>query len=155
MCEETMNLFETRACQVLLKCNNDEEDILEDSDSNDDIDFVKAVKANERKRKREEMGESQYINCDFIMGSAACVERLWSEADAIFTKRRNGLSPITFEMILFLKKNHDLWDLSDVVEADRLRLQAKAESRAANRIREENDFNLLMGGLNINADDIF
>ena len=90
MCEETMNLFETRACQVLLKSNNDEEDVLEDSDSNDDdIDFIKAVKANERKRKREEMGKSQYINCDFIMGSAACVERLWSEADAIFTKRRN------------------------------------------------------------------
>ena len=63
------------------------------------------------------------------MGSAACVERLWSEADAIFTKRRNGLSPITFEMILFLKKNHDLWDLSDVVEADKLRIQAKAGSR--------------------------
>ena len=38
------------------------------------------------------------------MGSAACVERLWSEADAIVSKRRKGLSPITLEMILFLKK---------------------------------------------------
>ena len=45
--------------------------------------------------------------------------------------------------------------MSDVVEPDRLRLQAKAESRAANRIREENDFNLLMGDLNMDADDIF
>ena len=92
--------YVSRPKNIIPKSNNDEEDVLEDSDSNDDdIDFIKAVKANER--KREEMGKSQYINCDFIMGFAACVERLWSEADAIFTKRRNGLSPITFEMILF------------------------------------------------------
>ena len=52
-CEETMNPFESMACQVLLKSNNDDEDLIEESDSNEDFDFAKAVLANERKRKRE------------------------------------------------------------------------------------------------------
>ena len=55
-CEETMNPFESMACQVLLRSNNDEEEISEESDTNDEFDFAKAVKENERKRKRKEVG---------------------------------------------------------------------------------------------------
>ena len=54
-----------------------------------------------------------------------------------------------------MKKNHDLWDLSDVVEADKLRLQGKADSRAVNRMREENEFQSLMGDQNLDADEMF
>ena len=97
-----------------------------------------------KKKVREQHGKSQYIDCSFIMGSAACVERLWSEADAIVSKRRNGLSPITLEMILFLKKNKDLWDLSDVVEADKMRIAATKGCRAETRIQEDNESELLM-----------
>ena len=62
------------------------------------------------------------------------------------TKRRKGMSPITTEMILFLKKNRDLWDLRDVVEADKKRVAADKESRAERRIAEANSLEILMEG---------
>ena len=55
------------------------------------------------KKVGEQNGKSQYIDCSFIMGSAACVERLWSKVDAIVSKRKK-LPPVTLEIILFLKK---------------------------------------------------
>ena len=74
-------------CRVLLKDSSQIEEISEDDDSDQysevEYDFSKAVVANDKKKVREENGKSQYIDCSFIMGSAACVERLWSEADAI------------------------------------------------------------------------
>ena len=146
--EELMTPLESLACRVLLKDSNQIEEISEDNDSDQysevEYDFSKAVVANDKKKVREENGKSQYIDCSFIMGSAACVERLWSEADAIVSKRRNGLSPITLEMILFLKINKDLWDLSDVVEADKMRIAAKKGCRADTRIQEDNESELLM-----------
>ena len=42
-------------------------------------------------------------------------------------------------MILFFKKNQDLSDLRDVVEADKMRIAAKKGTRAENRIEEENE----------------
>ena len=143
-----MTPLESLACRVLLKDSNLIEGISDDNDSDQDseveYDFSKAVEANDKKKVRKQKGKSQYIDCSFIMGSAACVERLWSEADAIVSKRRNGLSPITLEMILFLKKNKDLWDLSDVVEADKMRIAAKKGCRAETRIQEDNESELLM-----------
>lgn len=68
--EETMNPFESMACQVILKSNNDDEDLIEEFDSNEDFDFAKAVLANERKRKREEIGKSQYIHCSCLCRKA-------------------------------------------------------------------------------------
>ena len=47
-------------------------------------------------------------------------------------------------MILLLKKNQHLWDLSDVEEADKMRIAAKKGSRAETRIQEENESDLLM-----------
>ena len=42
----------------------------------------------ERKQKAAcGVEESEYIDCAFILGSAAEVERLWSDADVIMTKR--------------------------------------------------------------------
>ena len=57
------------------------------------------------------------------------------------------MSPITTEMILFLKKNRDPWDLRDVVEADKRRVAADKESRAEKRIAEANSLEILMEGL--------
>ena len=43
-----------------------------------------------------------------------------------------------------LGKNQDLWDLSDVVEADKMRIVAKNGCRAETRIQEDNESELLM-----------
>ena len=64
------------------------------------------------------------------------VERLWSDADAILTKRRASTSPLLLELILYLKYNRDLWNLSDVITANQRRLAADRESRAKKRIDE-------------------
>ena len=60
---------------------------------------------------------SPYKNVDFICGSAAEVERLWSIAKYILTDTRSRLTSAMFETILFLKTNEDYWDISMVMEA--------------------------------------
>jgi hypothetical protein len=57
-------------------------------------------------------------NClDHIIGSAAEVERFWSEARYIMTTSRSRMAPIFLEAILFLRYNHYLWDEKTVQEA--------------------------------------
>lgn len=54
---------------------------------------------------------------DHVIGSAAEVERLWSEARYIMTSSRSRMAPIFFEAILFLCYNRYLWDEKTVQEA--------------------------------------
>ena len=60
---------------------------------------------------------SPYKNVDFICGSAAEVERLWSIAKYILTDNRSRMTPAMFESLLFLKTNEEYWDMSMVMEA--------------------------------------
>ncbi len=55
-----------------------------------------------RKRKREEETH-KYINSDFILGSVAEIERLWPLAKSLLTDHRNSMTPLAFEVVLFLK----------------------------------------------------
>ena len=68
-----------------------------------------------------------------ILGSAGKVECLWSMADHILTNDWASMSPLVFECIMYLKYNRDLWDLADVVEANKRR---KNESKVARKKRE-------------------
>ena len=81
---------------------------------------------------------SPYVNCDFICGSAAEVERLWSTARYILTSQRRSMSPLVFETLLFLKTNQRFWDHDDIIlEAIG---KAKFEARSAKiqeRLEEE------------------
>eukprot|EP00171_Calliarthron_tuberculosum_P023317 IDg23317t1 len=75
-----------------------------------------------KKRKMENTGD-EYVNCDFILGSIAEVERLWSVSKHILCVQRRGMTPQMFEALLFLKFNERLWD-------DQLVAQAFGESRS-------------------------
>ena len=126
---------EVWACRKLIKTvdkRNEEDGSL--SDEAEDV--VKFIAARKKRKAHEMLGVSKYVNLDFIMGSAAVVEQLWSKSDCVFTKRRAGLSPLVFEMIMFLKENRDLWSIYDVAEADdRLKLKnrkSRAEKKIAN-----------------------
>jgi len=57
---------------------------------------------------------NRYINVDFIRGSAAEVERLWSAAKRILTDTRSRTTPRLFEAILYLKFNKDYWGQYEV-----------------------------------------
>ena len=54
---------------------------------------------------------------DFICGSAAEIDRLWSIAKYILTDTRSRLTSVMFETILFLKTNEEYWDMAMVMEA--------------------------------------
>ena len=63
--------------------------------------------------------DATYHNCDFILGSVAEVERLWSLCKYVFTDIRQALTPETFEAIIFLKVNKDYWNQDVVTRAYR------------------------------------
>ncbi len=96
--------------------------------------------------------KSKYHCCKFIVASASPVESVWSKGDCILTKRRASMSPVTFELIMFLNYNKHLWDLNDVIKANKVRLMKNIEGRAAERAaaaqaaaQEWNDMNVFMG----------
>jgi hypothetical protein len=60
--------------------------------------------------------------------------------DAFNSKRRRGMSPITVEMILFLKKNKDLWGIEDVARANQDRMKADKSERVERKIAEHEEF---------------
>jgi hypothetical protein len=60
---------------------------------------------------------SNYINPNFILGVNNTLERCFSRAKRILTDSRAGMSPRTFEAILFLKLNEEYWNVNDVALA--------------------------------------
>lgn len=53
----------------------------------------------------------KYIDASIIPPTSVMVESLFSESDYAFDDRRLGTSPEHIEQVMFLKKNHFLWDL--------------------------------------------
>ena len=60
--------------------------------------------------------------------------------DALNTKRRHGMSPITVEMILYLKKNNDLWGVNDIAKANQNRLKTGRSERLQKKIAEHEEY---------------
>ena len=69
-----------------------------------------------RKKRRYEM-KNEYINCDFIQGSTAEIERVWSVSKHIMKHTRKSMEPLMFEAILFLKFNREYWNQESVQAA--------------------------------------
>ena len=79
--------------------------------------FASRFRDRMKKRKAGELERSQhspYQNVDYICGSAAEVERLWSLCRYILTNQRSRMTPNLFEVLVFLKVNHDYWDARSV-----------------------------------------
>lgn len=62
--------------------------------------------------KRRRMNEKciQYIDSKFILGSAAEVERLFSNVSNLISQNRNAMSPQFLEALLFFRFNEHMWD---------------------------------------------
>ena len=146
--EKKMTNREKQACKCLLR-----EGVLDDSDesgedSDDDMNFVLALKKDNKRKLCDSEAVSKYIDCGFIMGSAAIVESLWSEQDNLLAnKRRRGMTPRMVEAILFLKKNADLWGMKDVNRANEDRKKEKRDERYQKRSEEEAELLELMASL--------
>ena len=69
---------------------------------------------NNKRRKTSKDPNFDFINLEFIPPTSNVVERLFSSARLILTDYRKSMSPYTFECIMFLKFNSNLWDISTV-----------------------------------------
>ena len=100
---------------------------MEDSDEildepADDFDTV----IRDRKRKKNARGLSPQIKSAYdpaikhcVLGSAAEVECVWSMAGHVLTEHRALLSPLIFELIMYLKFNSPVWGLEEIVGANK------------------------------------
>jgi hypothetical protein len=73
----------------------------------------KALQARKR-RKLEHRQAARFQDLSFIQPTSNIVERLFSKARLILTDYRKSMSPYTFECLIFLGNNRDLWDMSTV-----------------------------------------
>lgn len=69
-----------------------------------------------RKRRRVEQ-DHPYMNLNFILGSSAEIERLFSIAGRILADQRRNMTPMLFEALVFLKVNRGYWDFRTVLSA--------------------------------------
>jgi len=107
---ELMTAAEKSASVSLRKpCTTQSSQVQEQSDSSFLERYTKKSKLNSN--------EDPYINCDFILGSAAEVERLWSTCKYILCENRRRLTPQLFEALVFLKVNGRFWDAKMVSQA--------------------------------------
>ena len=84
--------------------------------------------------------QSKYGNIDFIFGSAAEVERLWSLAKHILEDDRRGMmGEDMFEALLFLKVNMRFWNEVDVAQADRNRNEMDGNEESSGDDEEASD----------------
>ena len=126
----TMTVAEKTACATLkVMDTNARNEMLSNDSAN--LSFVERQAKKQRLRLR--LVDDSWANCDFILGSAAEVERLWSLAENILTDGRMSITPLMLETILFLKVNRRFWDatsvsraMNDVVNAHAVRLESLA-----------------------------
>jgi hypothetical protein len=72
----------------------------------------------ERKRKQgKEIKCGEYRNCDFISGSGAEIERVWSAAEKFLIPSRFSTHPLLLEAILFHRFNEKYWTQYTVTQA--------------------------------------
>ena len=83
---------------------------------------------------------SPFKNCDFICGSAAEVERLWSIAKHVLTNTRSRLTPVMFETLIFSKVNEDYWDLATVQSAHTLARRGATTEEIKSMMSEDEGF---------------
>ena len=116
----TMTPEEHAACEKL-RAEADYNDGGGDDNDEDDHEAVLGMGLEDRltgrKRKHDEHNDFSYINADFILGSVAEVERLWSICQFILSDTRSRLEPQLFEALVFLKVNSTLWDIHLVEDA--------------------------------------
>ena len=139
---------EKDACASLA---NQVQDQGEEAEEGDEVSFASRFKSRMKKRKAgvmEGTKASPYKNVDFICGSAAEVERLWSICKYILSNVRSRLTPNLFEALIFLKLNRDYWDASSVQVAYDLALKGEQSSKVHSMVNEDEEFAAASDDLN-------
>lgn len=91
-----------------------------------------------RKRRRVEQ-DNLYMNLNFILGSSAEIERLFSIAGRTLADQRQNMTPMLFEALVFLKVNRGYWDFRTVLSA----MRNSNSSQAHDRVAEDSEQQIL------------
>jgi hypothetical protein len=76
------------------------------------------AEANKRRRLSvQRKTESPYVECGYILGSVAEVERLWSLAKYVTPHHRQKTHPVNVEAQMYLKVNCSYWNVGSVHDA--------------------------------------
>ncbi len=108
--ETDLNEGEKHAVRCLLKNHSSSTNTSEGSQPTSKTEEI-------AKRRKNNGDDNTYINCDFISGSVATVERLWSSANYVLASHPRRMTPQVLEAILFLRENERFWDAKLVAEA--------------------------------------
>ena len=133
---------ERKACAVLLKSSvgvsssgsGDSEDAENESETNP-LDAINA--AGDITNNQDE--DDPFVDCSFVGGSSAEVERVWSMSNRVLSPCRAAMHPINLEAIMFLKHNTNSWGYAEVQEAMDMTLQELGEDQQANVASEDED----------------
>ncbi len=135
-----LTALQRNACKSLLKTSVEAVAVAEydSEDPTKPAATLSPVAMKDRLQRRLEQpdnscGGCPYVNCDFIFGSSAKVERLWSRAVYILTNQRKRMTPMLFEALLFLQANRRFWDLNLVAQA----IHKPGSDRQVERAAEE------------------
>ena len=107
-----MSIFEKKACLNLKVNDINVVGNIEECDSR-----ITYKERRNRCKNRNQHDEADYGDLNFILGSAAVVERLWSIADKLIDGTRNNTTPVLMEALLYLRENRQYWDEQLVQEA--------------------------------------
>lgn len=104
---ENLSGAEKEACEcLLLEDHGDQKHASDTSQQDAQVSIDDII---ERTKRLRLSGQSEYRNCDFILGSVAEVDRLWSVAENVRTVNRKVMTPLMFKCVMFLKINKSYW----------------------------------------------
>ena len=101
------------------------------------------MEAEARLKANRNAPKSKYVNLDFVLGSAAEVERLWSMAKYVLSNQRKSMSPLLLECLMYLKFNRKFWDASMVADAYRLAQTKQQSGRLVKKAKLMEEFDEL------------
>jgi hypothetical protein len=127
---ETLTVAEAHACRFLKK----KESIIVDDTHVEGTEGSRELSTLEKLQQHRKRHKSKHDSCSslgtsnkayidvfkLISPTSNSCERLFSEAKYILVPHRRGMSPVTFESIIYLKKNKKYWDVNTVAKAMRL-----------------------------------
>ena len=70
-----------------------------------------------RFKRRKKNVNHDYVNCNFILGSSAVVDSLWSMANRLLDRNQSRKSPLLMESLLFLRQNRRFLGIGVVQKA--------------------------------------
>lgn len=91
-------------------------------------------------KKRRVEASSTYIDTKFLLPTSNHVERLFSLCKRVYAPNRRSLTPETFEALVFLKTNKNMWSVRTVAQIFTQDVAENVESSEDQCSTDDEDF---------------